>query len=63
MRNALFSIGNCQIMEIKNITGNCYIECAKTVHHLPTTTIPYSATYGYCDQFDKSLAGCAYPYK
>ena len=36
---------------IKFVSGNCYMEYAKTVH-LPTTTIQlydaYSDTYGYC---------------
>jgi len=28
-----------------------------------THQIAYSTTYGYCDQLNKSLPGCTYPYK
>jgi len=53
--------------EKKFVTGNCYLERAKSTREATTSTIPlydlYAASYGFCDQFNKSLSGCMYPYK
>jgi len=53
--------------EKKFVTWNCNVERAKASREAGTSNISlydlYASSYGFWDKFNKSLAGCMYPYK
>jgi hypothetical protein len=53
--------------EKKYVTGNCIKERPKFYRDGTTAKLPlydlYATTYDFCDQYNKSINDCTFPYK